>query len=204
MPVTIRCERCGKEFEVKPGATKGRRYCSQRCSSNARNDEGPERFWSKVDKTSSPNGCWLWMAARSAWGYGRSCIMGRERPAHRIAWELTNGPIPEGLRVCHSCDTPACCNVAHLWLGTSADNSRDASRKGRLSSGDSHHARAHPERLLRGEKHPRAVFTEVQVREIRLTYALGGITQLALAKRYAASKGAIKHILACRSWRHVK
>lgn len=91
------------------------------------------RFWSKVDKSAGDSGCWLWMAARNARGYG--CV-GRDVGrgywlAHRVSWELANGPIPDGLFVLHRCDVPSCVNPHHLFVGTNADNMRDMALKGR-------------------------------------------------------------------------
>lgn len=67
--------------------------------------------------------------------YGSLRVMGRRVYAHRWAWELANGPIPEGMVVCHHCDNPPCVNLAHLFIGTVADNIRDRDAKGRGRSG---------------------------------------------------------------------
>ena len=77
-------------------------------------------------------GCWVWTGGRNRQGYGRVMIDGRSWLAHRLAWIVYRGPIPDGLCVCHSCDNPPCVNPDHLWLGTRADNNRDAIAKGRL------------------------------------------------------------------------
>jgi hypothetical protein len=82
-----------------------------------------------------PSGCWEWTGSKDAHGYGRLNIKSRSASsllAHRIAYEVANGPIPAGAAVCHSCDNPPCCNPAHLWLGSQSDNLRDASAKGRM------------------------------------------------------------------------
>lgn len=84
-----------------------------------------------------PNsGCWLWAGSRTAGGYGAVKIGGRHgksRYTHRLSYELNCGPIPVGAVVCHRCDTPACCNPDHLFLGSQGDNVRDAYAKGRMS-----------------------------------------------------------------------
>lgn len=78
-------------------------------------------------------GCWLWQGSISRLGYGEMRLdRNTKGKAHRVAWELENGPIPEGMEVCHSCDVRACVRVDHLFLGTHLDNMRDASAKGRL------------------------------------------------------------------------
>ena len=59
-------------------------------------------------------------------GYGK---------AHRIVWEAVNGPIPEGMFVCHTCDVPRCVNIDHLFLGTAQDNMNDKMSKGRWAGG---------------------------------------------------------------------
>ena len=87
-----------------------------------------ERFWAKVDKSGD---CWLWTASKTKEGYGYFRFDGAMRKAHRMSWLLTNGEIPEGMLVCHTCDNPSCVNPKHLWLGTNRDNMDDMNAKGR-------------------------------------------------------------------------
>lgn len=95
-----------------------------------------ERFWSKVDRT-KPDACWPWIGYRNVHGYGTFWFEDRHVIASRMAWELTHAPITNGLFVCHRCDNPPCCNPAHLFLGTMADNFHDAVAKGRVALGGS-------------------------------------------------------------------
>ena len=94
-----------------------------------------EDFWVRVDKSGS---CWFWKGGTKSSphpnrDYGRMWWKtGREEMAHRLAWELSVGPIPIRLQVLHRCDIPSCVNPAHLFLGTPTDNMRDAANKGRL------------------------------------------------------------------------
>lgn len=82
--------------------------------------------------------CWIWVKAknrRDAYGYGdlKRYKDGKHYLVHRFFYERFNGPIPEGMYVCHRCDTPACYNPAHLFLGTQTDNMRDMSDKKRMA-----------------------------------------------------------------------
>lgn len=88
------------------------------------------RFWRFVDKVSSD--CWEWTGAIKGSGYGYIRNEGRIDRAHRVAWELEYGPIPEGKWVLHTCDNPRCVNPGHLYLGDRAQNMRDAHKRRRI------------------------------------------------------------------------
>jgi hypothetical protein len=80
-----------------------------------------------------PNsGCHLWLGTLTGTlDYGCIKVRGRTTVVHKVIWEKANGPVPERMEVCHSCDVPSCCNLDHLFLGTHEDNMRDMSKKGR-------------------------------------------------------------------------
>lgn len=91
-----------------------------------------ERLWRRVERR--PDGCWVFTGYQTKKGYGKIHRGPGSRElvrVHRAAWEVTYGPIPEGLFVLHHCDNPPCCNPEHLFLGTNSDNMRDMVAKGR-------------------------------------------------------------------------
>lgn len=147
------------------------------------------RFWNAVEKR-GPDECWEWKRGRQRAGYGALYIAPKVIGAHRIAYELANGPIQNGLSVLHRCDNPPCCNPAHLFLGTDADNTKDRISKGRT-------------KVLRGEDAARAILTEEQVKEIRASYKPYETTHQLLADVYGVSRTAIRSVVDRRNWRHV-
>lgn len=146
-----------------------------------------ERYWDKVIRRGDDE-CWGWSGFKHV-GYGRlkgeaSAAVG----AHRVSYEIHCGPIPDGLFVCHRCDNPECTNPRHLFLGTSGDNNRDCTAKGRRA---------------RGERQRSAKLTENDVRAIRQRWRGGEVTQKQLAKDFGVTPSAIEHVVTNRTWRHV-
>jgi hypothetical protein len=111
---------------------------------------------------------------------------------------LTNGPIPDGLFVCHSCDNRPCCNPAHLWLGTTDDNMADMVAKGRSASGDRSWSHQHPE-TQRGEQNGHSILTEDQVRAIRADTR----SQAAIGADYGIAQAHVSRIKLRQNWKHV-
>jgi len=137
------------------------------------------------------SGCWLFAGGVTPSGYGWVYVRPtgqRMEVAHRVAWQLYRGPIPEGLHVLHRCDVRRCCNPAHLFLGTSTDNMQDCSRKGRVVG------------YLKGEQHIQSRLTNVQVFEIR---SQRDISAADLGRRYGIALPTVWGIRAGRSWKHL-
>ena len=125
------CIICGGTFYKLAGRVRrfGSRYCSRQCAGVAKRST-PAVFWAKVDRR-TPDECWPWTGKVNENGYGGTSFGGRHVLAHRLAYTLAVGPIPEGLGLMHSCDNPPCCNPAHLKPGTCMENVRDCIQKGR-------------------------------------------------------------------------
>lgn len=167
-----------------------------------------DEFWKHVDKSGGPDACWPGLGRHRFYRNVRQG--GRIRTRHRVAWELTNGPIPEGLWVLHHCDNPPCCNPAHLFLGTNSDNQKDAYSKGRggfqrhevrRHRGDDHYARTQPWRLPRGERHGGAKLTAAQASDIRRRYQPIRGQMTALAREFGVHRTTIQHIVKGVIWR---
>lgn len=158
-----------------------------------------DTFFARIRR--DPDACWPW--GRSL-DYGRTKRNGRSTLTHRIAFEFAFGSIPDGMCVLHRCDNPPCCNPAHLFLGTRADNNRDRDSKGRTRypSGSSHGSKTKPQSVLRGSRHGRARFDEAAVAEMRALLAAGHSLR-AVGAMFGTTKPTIHDIASRRTWRHV-
>lgn len=132
------------------------------------------------------SGCLIWTGTIGAGGYGSIRVGGKNAKAHRASWMAHRGEIPKGIMVLHKCDTPACINPDHLFLGTQRDNMHDALAKGRNAD-------------TRGTKNGRAKLTESQIADIRQSKE----TTVAAAAKYNVSASLISQIRRGQCWRHV-
>lgn len=147
-------------------------------------EESIARFWSRVEKSDSPDDCWLWTGAADSRGYGNLQINNAKFSSHRLAYELTYGSAGS-LLVLHRCDNPRCCNPNHLFLGTHQDNMTDMKTKKRAAS---------------GERNSKAKLTQNQVLYIRENYLNGNTTQRALAREMKVSQRVIWQIVNNKTW----
>lgn len=191
------CAHCGAPFQTRNAKT---RHCSKRCGGITREGTPRERLFTKIVQSPNPDACWAWTGRvlPGPRGYGSLKVDGRETLAHRLMWELTNGPIPDGLCVCHRCDNPPCCNPAHLFIGTHTDNMRDSARKGRLGRGNI----GRPRLDMTGEKHRDAKLTIERVQFAR-SHAQSR-TVASMARDFKVSTNALKAAIHGKTWRHVK
>ena len=171
----------------EPGTGKRKIYCRGK-------ENHPEHLARRLVNGISPKGeneCWQWEKTNNNHGYGTLTINGRTRYAHRLAYELSYGPIPAGLDVMHDCDNPACINPNHLRVGTRSQNMADCHARGRSRI---------PAPSLRGEANGAAKLTASAVDEIRRLLA-EGMTQRSVGERFGVSQSTISKIKMRKAWK---
>ena len=183
---------CGQQTAIithsilRQGRVKGEPSRFIHGHNGSRKSDDISRFLSHVGKGNSDE-CWEWTAGRNALGYGNCWFHGRHQMAHRVAWIVANGDIPDGLLSLHKCDNPPCCNPAHLFSGSQADNISDMVNK---------------DRIPRGEQRTEAILTGHEVTEIRQKYVPRVYTVRRLAQEYGVSRGCIWSALKT-NWKHI-
>jgi hypothetical protein len=149
-----------------------------------------ERFWRKVSPEPM-SGCWLWIGCVNTGGYGTIYFRGYGRKAHRVSWFLVKGEIPRGKFVLHKCDTPACVNPDHLFLGTQRDNVIDCVKKKRWRHGAPF-----------GEKNPMSVLTDELVRQMRSEPR--SLSYKKIGQKYGVSTMTAYRAIVGKSWEHIQ
>ena len=129
--------------------------------------------------------CHIWIGGLNKKGYGYFHFHGKSDWAHRVAYILFIGTIPDGMLVCHTCDVPACVNPKHLFIGTPKDNSQDMVDKNRQTS---------------GSLNPQAKLSESHIIEIREKYENGLASQPFLANEYGVDVSSINKIVNYKTW----
>ena len=174
------------QLSLRRGTTKSC-GCTVRAARSARWASYREpAFWARVQKADD-TACWPWtglqkQGPKNPSPYGSLRWKGRTATAHRVAYELTNGEVPVGAMVLHSCDNSLCCNPQHLYLGDHARNMRDMVERGRrVGKGV-------------GQENGRAKLTQGQAEDIRRAYAEGRGSQQAIANTYGVSQHAVSKI----------
>ena len=187
--VTSVCQRCGAIFEWRQHNPGIRQFCSISCRNSARARSWETQIAEHLEQFSDPDVCWSWTGALNNRGYGVivACLDYRRHRmlTHRAAYIVRHGAILNGLCVLHRCDNPPCCNPAHLFLGTQADNIHDMIAKGREG--------------FRGERQRHAKLTDEIVRNIRASTE----TQSMMSRRLGVSRRTIGDVLAGMTWKHV-
>lgn len=143
-------------------------------------------FWSRTERSGK---CLLWTGAMTGRGYGSFRVNGRDVPAHRVAYELTKGAIPDGLVVRHTCDTPPCVEPTHLLIGTHQDNARDKMERGR-------------HRSVVGEDHFKAKITNETVLAIR-SMRKNGLSTRSIARKIGSTLTTVAEVAKGQRWKHI-
>lgn len=131
------CQECGTVFYRRPRNSarqwEDRQFCCMACANKQKKTIAPHLSFWKYTEVCGPDDCWPWIGPVDEHGYGRISFMVEKVKAHRVAFEMFNGPIPDGLVIRHKCDNANCVNPRHLEAGTQGDNMKDASKRGRLN-----------------------------------------------------------------------
>ena len=185
--IELTCKTCGNTFKVKKYRAKdgSAKYCSYKCHGNGRQlIPIADRFWPKIKKTSY---CWNWLGATGN-GYGRIANGTLNVPvlAHRVSWEIHNGPIPKGMLVLHHCDNRLCVRPDHLFLGNHANNMEDMAKKGRSTF---------------GIKNPQAKLTDEKVLKIRILCLT--MKDSEVATLFGIGRKHVNGIIHKRCWKHL-
>lgn len=157
------------------------------------NPNNPEHLAKRLANglDAAPEGeCWEWQRTTNGQGYGEIRVNGRMVYAHRLAYALGAGPIPDGMHILHSCDNPRCINPAHLSPGTRSKNMKECSERGRARI---------PKPIKLGEENGASKLTEVDVRSIRRLLGQG-LTQQSIADRFGVSRRTVSDINLGKKW----
>jgi hypothetical protein len=193
------CGHCGKKYHRKLWRVRreGAKYCSRSCYDASRSSSAWQKFWANTHLCDD-TGCIEWSGKPlQRLGYGRLRINGRQVRAHRYAYELCYGTIPDGKMVLHDCDNRICVRPDHLYVGTGSDNMQDMAWRGRAAGF-----------RRKGVGHPMARLTEDDVRNIRYRCRRhgesgGDATAAELAAHYGVSVDHIYGIVRGDTWDHI-
>lgn len=178
------CKTCGS-----PLTGRHRVFCSRECQENRGKEPTEARFWRRVEKSDD---CWVWTGHLNDDGYGTFSVDASGPRsnwlAHRLAYHLTYGSIPDGEYVLHRCDNPACVRPDHLFTGDQTANMQDCIAKGRFSR-------------AKGERCGRSKLTEAQVLEIRKRAETERGCKI--APDYGLTKEAVYAIVKRKVWKHI-
>lgn len=178
----LQCLQCGASFYMR--ASRGAKLCSIHCRAALTKKRTLDGFWSRI-AVAGDSECWPFQGGTNRDGYGLAHLMGKKVLAHRAAKALADGPpCEESLVACHACDNPRCCNPAHIFWGTAADNNQDAKKKRRHAHG----ARCGAAKL-----------TEEAAR-VALSSPL---SVAAIASQFGVSQACIRLLRSRKTWAHI-
>ena len=162
-----------------------------------RHCQTPESFWQDVNKTSNEDECWEWAGYIGAQGYGALTYQNKSWRAHRLAYILTYGELPEmggyhGACVLHKCDNRACVNPNHLFVGTQADNLKDMRAKNRQVLATN----------LKGSKNKASKLKEEDI-PIIMKMRAEGFSLSRIGNKFNVDKVCIGFVVNGKTWKHV-